>query len=284
MFMKNSLYLIFALCLISCGNASEEAVAYATEASEQAVMHVDNLDAMLSKSSRNSNDALNTEATIERKLIKEGDFSIKTDDLEKTTKAIKTRVKQIGGYITKEEENSYSYAVHRFFLIRIPSPNFDAFTDTILSNATSVERKDILVKDVTEEFIDTESRLKNRKQLEQKYLDLLTRAKVVSEILETEKELNNVREEIESAEGRLKYLTSQVSFSTVRLNVEMSTSVALKQESQFVRGLLKGWNNFVNMLYGLITIWPFVLLIVGVLFLFRRLRKRRTIKKTNSKN
>ena len=273
-FMKLYIYLISLICLISCGKGNSngfdlnfgrttyEAPATATEM----------------RSDLNDQEPINTENSIQRKLIKEGYFDIESDDINKTCADIKNRVKILNGYISNESENNYSYSTQRNFTIRIKSEDFDAFIDTILTNAIKINTKNITVRDVTEEFIDIESRLKNRKQLENKYLELLTKAKVVTEILEIEKEINSIREEIESTEGRLKYLSNQVAYSTINLTVEMKSQSGLKQENKLVKSLKNGWKGFVTVFYGLISIWPFLLIAMGLLFVFKKIRDR---KKTN---
>ena len=83
----------------------------------------------------------------------------------------------------------------------------------------------------------------NKKQLEKKYLDILTKAKSVKEILEVEKELGKLREDIESVEGRLKYLQNQVSFSTLSINFYKTESNSSGFGKRISNGFSNGFEN-----------------------------------------
>ena len=76
---------------------------------------------------------------------------------------------------------------------------------------------------MTEEFVDLKARLKAKKELEDRYLQLLEQAKNVKEMLEIERELSNIREEIEAKEGRLQYLQNKVTLSTIYINFYKTT-------------------------------------------------------------
>ena len=77
----------------------------------------------------------------------------------------------------------------------------------------------IYVKDVTEEYTDVVIRLKNKKEAEKRFLEILKQTKTIKEILDVEEHLREIREEIESKEGRLKFLNDQVSYSTINLSI-----------------------------------------------------------------
>ena len=70
-------------------------------------------------------------------------------------------------------------------------------------------------QDVTEEYIDITARLKTKKELEARYLELLKKANKVEEIVSIEKEIGNLRSDIESIEGRLRYINNAVAYSTL---------------------------------------------------------------------
>lgn len=155
-----------------------------------------------------------------RKLIKDANLRFRTNDNQETYSLINNSLKDFGAYIS--EENTFNYSDRTGFdlTIRVPAERFDMFLDFIVANVDikKLNNKSIHIKDVTEEFIDIQARIKIKKESEQKLTDLLKNAKNLSETLEIQKQLTDLRADIESSEGRLKYLTEQVNYSTVRIS------------------------------------------------------------------
>ena len=140
--------------------------------------------------------------SVEQKLIKESFLRFETQDLDKTYKQIIQYVKQNRGFIQDDNSSkSYNY-VSRHLIIRIPTTEFQKTIDSISNHVAYYDTKRISSKDVTEEFIDLEARLKAKRTLESRYLELLSKAKSVKEVLEIERELSSIREEIEAKQGR----------------------------------------------------------------------------------
>lgn len=162
---------------------------------------------------------------------------------------------------------------------------FDEFVDELCDGVDKFDTKSIKVIDVTDEFVDTETRIENKKALEQKYITLLEKAKTIKEILEIENEINYLRLDIESAEAHLKSLSSQVAFSTLELYIYEETSeVTHKEEpeNRFVKGFKGGWNAVVNFFVALTYAWPMIIIILISIIVIKILLKRRKIK-TNTK-
>ncbi|TBN04010.1 DUF4349 domain-containing protein [Hyunsoonleella flava] len=163
---------------------------------------------------------------VEQKIIKTSFLKFETDDLEKSYNQIIKAVKTNKGFV-QDDNSSKSYnTLTRRLTIRIPTSSFQTAIDSISKNVSYFDSKRISAKDVTEEFIDLEARLKAKQTLEKRYLDLLEKAKNVKEILEIERELSNIREEIEAKQGRLKYLQNKVSLSTIEIEFYKLTSGA----------------------------------------------------------
>lgn len=144
------------------------------------------------------------------------------------------------------------------------------------------ERKEISARDVTEEFIDTEARLKNKKILEARYQELLKKATKVSEMLEIEQQLSEVRQEIESNEGRLKYLQSRVSMSTLKVEfyetVAGEKGITISYGTKMKNALAEGFYGISRFFLGLLYIWPLILILVVLIFVLRkRFRRKKTL-------
>jgi hypothetical protein len=216
-----------------------------------------------------------TEVTRERMLIKTGNLSMQVNDVKEARKKIGEITKSMNAYLSEEELNDYGERLNISIIIRVPSSKYDTLVESIERVGEKTDSKSVNVQDVTEEYIDVEARLKTKKELEARYREILKQANTVTDILSVESNLNNVRAEIESREGRLKYLMSQVSFSTLNLNFYQKISTDYGFGGKFADGLGNGWTNFLTFFIGLANIWPFLILIGGVVWFFIRWRKKR---------
>ncbi len=212
---------------------------------------------------------------IERKLIKQGSIAFEVENLEQTHQRVTAALANFGGYLASDETSKSVGRKTTTLVVRIPAENFDAFLAAATEGVTQFDHKQIGVRDVTEEFLDVEARLKTKKELETRYLQLLEKAKNVNEILNIERELGNIRSEIESAEGRLKYLSNQVAFSTLNIRFYVSIPEETNFGGKFAVGFRNGWNNLVWSLVFLVNVWPFVVLTIALILLIRFWRKKK---------
>jgi len=201
---------------------------------------------------------------IERKLITEGRVSFETSNINASRDKILQAVTKYKAYISLDEEFNYSEEFRNTITVRIPSENFDAFLNEATQGVEKFESKEINVKDVTEEFLDVQARLKTKKELETRYLELLKKANSVSDMLEIERQIAQLRSEIESIEGRLNYLKNRVSFSTLTLTLIQRSARENEFGKKFKNGFVNGWNNFIYFFVILTNIWPFILILIGM--------------------
>lgn len=212
---------------------------------------------------------------VERKLIKEGSMRFQCDDVLKTKVDVDRIIGQLGAYTSNEGKDSYGDNLNYRQTIRVPADKFDTLVSELEKLAVKVEHKDINTRDVTEEFIDLETRLKTKKELELRYLEILKQARKVEEVLSVEREIGNVRGEIESMEGRLNYIKNLVSFSTLNLSYYQYIETDFGFGSKLVRSFGNGWKNLLSFVIGVMSLWPFVLLCAGGVWLLIRRRRRK---------
>lgn len=214
---------------------------------------------------------------VQRKLIKTGNLTFETSDLNKTKANIESLIKANNGYIANDSEYKTYDRISNTISLRIPSDKFDNFIVEVSKGVEKFDNKNINISDVTEQFLDVEARLKTKKALEVKYLEILKKAKTVREILDVERELGKLRGDIEATEGRLNYLKNQVTFST--LSITFYKKVA-ESESSFggkIKDAFKdGFDNIKAFFLFLINIWPFIIILFLVFFYIRKRRKSRT--------
>ena len=214
------------------------------------------------------------EFEVERKLIKEGQVEFETYDISTTRKLIFESIEKHKGYISSDQEYKSVGRISNSITIRVPAKNFDQLLSDATKGVTKFDNKNIEVKDVTEEFLDIQARLKTKKELENRYLELLGKANSVIEILEVEKQIGQLRSEIESIEGRLKYLESKVSLSTLTMTFYQTVPNETKFGNKFKNGFKNGWDNLIWFFVYLTNIWPFILIVIGVILGIRMWGKK----------
>ena len=212
--------------------------------------------------------------TTERKIIKQGDIRFKTADVNKTKTLIQQTVQELNGYLSNDNAYDYSDRFEHKLTIRVPADKFDLLLNNISESVVKLDRKKIDVLDVTEEFIDMEARIKTKKELHGRYTELLKLATKVEEILSIEKESGNLQSEIESVEGRMRYLKDKIAYSTLTVAYYQETTFEFGFPSKFTDGIINGWNMFLWFIIGLSHLWVFLLMMVVSVCLIRWRRKK----------
>ncbi len=221
---------------------------------------------------------------IQKKIIRDGQMTVKVKDLLTARRQVDSLTKTLGGYIGNENFNSYDQQASYNLVIRVPALNFDRLIAGIEKNTQSeILFKEINARDVTEEFIDLETRLANKRKFIERYGEMLKKASSVKDMLEIEENIRKIEEEIESAEGRLRYLTDQVAYS--RLNLTLTQEKAYKYKPQYSRNFIerlkeslhKGWKGFIGFLLFIIKIWPIWLLGAVVWIIYKKVKSRKKI-------
>ena len=185
--------------------------------------------------------------TTDRKTIKNAEVYIDTKNYSTFTTAFSQKVQQLQGYIEYSTENNrYDNLKFSAQTVRIPAENLEKFIGEleILGTVTS---KTFGSKDITDSYIDIESRLNAVKTEEQTLLNLLKKADKLSDVLEIQQRLSSVRADIESMEAQLKNYDNQIEYSTVTVNITEVEREAEINDSFF--GRVK--ERFLESLYGL---------------------------------
>jgi len=227
---------------------------------------------------------------IKPKIIKSAVLSIEIgkgtfdDSMVKITKIAESS----GGYVSSTE--SYSNAEGKItsgrILIRIPSEKFDISINEI-KKIGELKSINISGQDVTQEYVDLESRLKNYEAQEKVLLDLMNKSTSVKDSIEVQKELSNVQGEIEVIKGRMNYLNNMVSFSTIEITIAEPNVAPPVQGGGFLNAVKRGAETAIKVLNGLvffiITISPLIVLagiVLIIVWASIRARNKRRAKKT----
>lgn len=142
----------------------------------------------------------------DRKLIYQGEVAVEVPQPEPAIAAFLAKVADQGGYMQSQVGNTVT--------VRVPADRFDAAFESV-KRAGRVLREERRAQDVTEEFVDLEIRLGNARKSRERLLAILERAEKVEDILKIEEQLRRLTDDIETMEGRRKYLADQVAYATL---------------------------------------------------------------------
>lgn len=170
-----------------------------------------------------------------RKLIKSVDMSLETLTFDDTTARIESQVNLLGGYMQGSYlYNDNAYDPYRYstssqyynrsnryatYTVRIPSDKLDAFLNAV-GNLGTVLNQTLNTKDVTLEYVDTESRAEALKIQLDRLLAILEKAETVEDVIALESRISDVTYQLERKESVLKNYDNLVEFSTVSLLVQ----------------------------------------------------------------
>ncbi|AZA50791.1 DUF4349 domain-containing protein [Chryseobacterium carnipullorum] len=218
--------------------------------------------------------------TIAKKVIKNGNMRIQVGDIKKAQNQVADILKKNEAYIQNEQFQNTDLDDNLDLVIRIPHKNFDALINSFSEGVGSVLSKNISSDDVTEEYTDVSVKLANKKIYLEKYRDMLRSASTTKDMIEIQETIRELEDEIDVAEGRLRFIDDRVNYSTLNLSlykekVRSSATSKIGFGSRFADSVTEGWNSFVSFLLGIISFWPFLLLIPILIYLWRKWRTGR---------
>ena len=267
------LLILTALIFHSC-NSEGNSKSYAPQMENMVDMD-DNIEMEESSSGNfkdkgelNNNSNGNSNKPIERKIIRNAQVNMQVKDIQKAFPQIERIVKNLNGYISSSNMQNNSHRISNSIVIRVPNESLDTLLRLVENQSIFINNSSISSTDVTEEFIDIESRLKTKKEVRERYLDILSKkAKTVEDVLLAEEQIRVLTEEIEAKEGRLRYLQNRVGLSTLTLSiyqeVEYVATPAVYKKTFLIKikeGFINGWEILLDIFLALINIWPLFIL------------------------
>lgn len=221
---------------------------------------------------KQTKEPVKTNTDWDKKIIKTAQVSLDLKDYNTFNKNLHALVKRYGAYVAGEEQNQNNYSIENNVIIKVPVEQFDDLMNSLAGDGIKVVERKISTEDVTAEVVDTKGRIEAKKAVRQQYITLLNQAKNMHDILEVQNEINSITEELETASGRVNYLVHQAAYSTIHLKYYQYFDESAKPETEpnfftklkdaFVTGA-KGVGEFFVVL---ITLWPLILISIGVWF------------------
>lgn len=287
--MKNLFLLLFCLSLSNCSKSGSnkhsvnaeiiDIIPESKASSSYQIRPPSAISEKLEKDTKSS-DAPRKTDTISRKIIKNGDMRIQIGDIKKAQTQVNDILKSNKAYIQNEEFKNTDVDENLDLTIRVPHKNFDALVNSFSDGVGSVLSKNISSDDVTEEYTDVSIKLANKRIYLEKYRDMLRNAATTKDMLEIQENIRELEDEIDVSEGRLRFIDDRVNYSTLNLSlykekVRSSATSKVGFGSRFVDSLTEGWNSFVGFLLGMVSLWPFFLLIPIIIVLWRKWRSKK---------
>jgi hypothetical protein len=217
------------------------------------------------------------------KLIKTVNYRFEVENVKKSTEAIEAAIKKYPAYMSSSKIHLENPILENKITIRVQSEYFNDLLKEIDQQARFVNFRDVETDDVEKEFVDLESRIKTKREVEVRYMEILRKKTgTIEELLKAEAQIGELHEEIEAAISRVNYLKDQVRYSTINLEFYQTIVQELKANNEptmlekIKDGLQTGWQGIVSLLIALAYVWPLLVISVMVLY-YLKFRKRKML-------
>ncbi|MCW3110259.1 MAG: hypothetical protein JWQ09_4765 [Segetibacter sp.] len=217
----------------------------------------------------------------DKKIIKTASVTLELIDFKTFNSTIHNSIKRYGAYISNEQQNQRDDKIENVITIKVPAAQFEDLMNALPAEGVKVLEKSISTEDVTGEIVDTKARIEARKQVRDQYLGLLKKAKTMKEILEVQKEVSSIQEDIEAGSGRAELLGHEAAYSTVNLTYFQyltATSGNDNSSPTFITKLKDAFDDGAAIVTGLllilVTFWPIILTTVVVWIVYKKYSAR----------
>ncbi len=211
-------------------------------------------------------------APTDRKIIRNGEFAIETKTPTEDQRKLQAIAESLGGFVVTSEfktsSNRTDDSTTVNVILRVPAANFQKATDEIVKLGLRVLHQKTTGIDVTSEFVDLEARLRAKKALEAQYFEIMKRASKISEVLEVQEKLTEVRTEIEQAEGRRRYLENQSALSTINISLHTPAPLVAATQTGFWASIKNSFGDGVDVAVAIVLgIIRFVIVMLPIVVL-----------------
>ncbi len=236
-----------------------------------------------SKGSGSSSEGFSSIAQ-ERMIIRTGNIDLVVTNVTESRDAVVALAERLGGYAISSSFSGKDKEYRGSVTVRVPDDKFLETLAELRKLGIKVQSESTSSQDVTEEYIDLSSRLRNAQATESQYLALLEKAATVEDILRVQESLSKVRSEIEQITGRMQYLERQTSMSVITVYLEPDGSESPLATAGWdplndLRSAYRGLISFLRVV-AVVLIWLLIFSpvwggIIAIIYFVRRARRRR---------
>ena len=211
---------------------------------------------------------------VDRKIIRNADITIEVDSTSEAQHRVTSIAEARGGFVvTSEAKQRQSVdpaqrATDFKLVVRVPEDQFGVALDEIKKLATNVPEEKATGQDVTEEFIDLEARIKTQKALEAQFLGIMRQAYKVEDALEVQRQIAEVRTEIERLEGRKRFIENRSSLATITVNIQAPKPVIATTPTGVGHSLREAISESVELGSGMLIFFVRFLIVMFPVLLF----------------
>lgn len=239
----SSVLSVFLLCSLSCSSAEQTASSPVT--AQKAAAPLEAAESVKVEKASLSDDerAIEISAAADRKIIRNAELTMEVASTTETQHRVVSIAEAHGGFVVtseaKQKENAEpaKRTLDIKLVVRVPSQQFGAVLDKIRGLASNLNQENVTGQDVTEEFIDLEARIKTQRALEAQFLQIMKQASKVDDALEVQRQIADVRTDIERLEGRKRFLENRASLSTITVNLQSAKPMVVVSSTGFGRGV-----------------------------------------------
>ena len=213
-----------------------------------------------------------TAEAVERKIIRNAEITMEVTSTTDTQHKVTSIAEANGGFVVtseaKQRENvdPAQRTLDIKLVVRVPSTRFGVTFDEIKKLASNMPQENVSGQDVTEEFIDLEARIKTQKALELQFIEIMRQANKVADALEVQRQIADVRTDIEKREGRKRFLENRASLSTITVNIQTPKPAIAVTVPGFGQNLRDAVSDSVGIASELVLFFTrFVILMIPIL-------------------
>lgn len=307
-----SLVIIAGLILAACGSSPqvESPVPFvenyrvsggAPMVAQDSAMPASAPEAMAAEESAANTGSGVSAAAVERIVIKNADLAIVVSDVEGRMKNIQIMAEKMGGFVVSSNlyqsyTNDYIEVPEAQIVIRVPSEKLEDAMNQIKKDTVEVQTENVSGQDVTAEYVDLQSRLKNYEAAESQLNEILKKATDTTDVVNIFNQLVYYREQIELVKGQIKYYEEAAALSAISVRIIAEETIkpvvigkwepkgvaleAVQDLIDFMKGFTEFLIRFVIYILPVLILIaiPFYLMFLGVRALFRKMRGKKVKK------
>ncbi len=211
---------------------------------------------------------------LDRKIIRNAEITIEVPSTTDAQHQVTFIAETHGGFVVtseakqRESNDPAQRTLDIKLVVRVPSNEFGRAFDEIKKLSGNTPSENVTSQDVTEDFIDLEARIKTQKALEVQFLEIMRQANKIADALEVQRQIAEVRTDIEKLEGRKRFLENRSSLSTINVNIQTPKPVITVTETGFRHSLREAVSDSITLASDMVLFFArFLIMMVPVALL-----------------